>query len=145
MKIFYKNLQRISRGDWWIHPKPDSILKYGRKVRHPGFFRLLPEHDKPYFEAILRCLTYDLVGFENTFPEECRAEIMHRTVKNSIVEKKRKELGATMPAQRFLEVYNEMNSFSYFSSSQEDAKETKWLKNNIKMQAFKTLREDFHK
>lgn len=142
MKIFYKNLRRISKGDWWIFPDPDSMDMYKQKVKKPGSYSLSLDDDIAYFSSIVYSLTYDLFSFLEYFEEEARPSAMSLIIANSRFIQAHETTGAVMPFQRFMYVYQEWCRSVLYPA---DTFNRKRIQNHTKMEACVSLRENFHK
>ena len=116
-----------------LEPASDDMATYREKVKAPGEFFLSMSDDWKYFDRLIDCLTYDIVGFVERFEEAKRTEITTLLVNESIAGCA-ENAGATMPAERFLEKYKQPRSFV-----ERDAKSRKRMTSDAKTEAFLSL------
>jgi len=134
MEIFYENLGKVARGEWWLLPPTDCLDEYRNKVKGDG-------REYGYFRMISALLAYDYFAFVAAINDGIASDA--KSVTNVCAEKRLfapllNDYGAAMPAGRFLELYRQQP----VSTSSTDRSR---LRRQCRTQFMAAMRNRFHK
>jgi len=141
MKFFYQNFGRVLRNEFWFYPNTD-MDGYHATIGGPPYSY---NKDQWYFQCLVRCLSYDIVGFAEKYGEgdpDREAYMLNLLLEHSAVKAAKDSAGVGMPAQRFIDVYKRCSMCSMFSND-ESAKNR--LKSNKKAETMQFFRDNLHK
>lgn len=89
MNVFYENIARVYRRQWWFYPPNEELtveeyLRRRDQLPHTHFY----EQEWNLFKSLIYCLGFDSILHPDSFAND-----------------KKEEFGLAMPAERFLTLY----------------------------------------
>ena len=103
-QFFYRNLARVTRGEWWFYPDTLSLDNYKKTLPSRDKYATSEANNREeevHFQILYLARCYDIDGFADMFGTGDHEEL-HRLLFMRIAALDREK----MPAERFLEIYN---------------------------------------